>query len=209
VGHALVAVFSPKSDPVRKISIIPRGHAALGYTLQLPTDDQFLLSRTELLTRIRGMLGGRAAEEVEYGEASTGAQNDLEHATMIARQMVCLFGMSDTVGLANCAQRPPVFLAGQDFQLQRDCSEETARKIDEEVKKILDRAYAEAKEILTTHRQKHQQVMAELLKRETLDGQILYQLLGQEMPHAHDGVSEPLADASRTSISEPAITSHN
>ena len=209
VGHALVAVFSPKSDPVRKISIIPRGHAALGYTLQLPADDQFLLSRTELLTRIRGMLGGRAAEEVEYGEASTGAQNDLEHATMIARQMVCLFGMSDTVGLANCAQRPPVFLAGQDFQLQRDCSEETARKIDEEVKKILDRAYAEAKEILTTHRQKHQQVMAELLKRETLDGQILYQLLGQEMPHAPDAVSEPPAGASRTSISEPAITSHN
>ena len=202
VGHALVAVFSPKSDPVRKISIIPRGHAALGYTLQLPTDDQFLLSRTELLTRIRGMLGGRAAEEVEYGEASTGAQNDLEHATMIARQMVCLFGMSDTVGLGNCAQRPPVFLAGQDFQLQRDCSEETARKIDEEVKKILDRAYAEAKEILTTHRQKHQQVMAELLKRETLDGQTLYQLLGQEMPHADDALPQPGA-TSRTPISKP------
>jgi cell division protease FtsH len=203
VGHALVAVFSPKSDPVRKISIIPRGHAALGYTLQLPADDQFLLSRTELLTRIRGMLGGRAAEEVEYGEASTGAQNDLEHATMIARQMVCLFGMSDTVGLANCAQRPPVFLAGQDFQLQRDCSEETARKIDEEVKKILDRAYGEAKEILIAHHQKHQQLVAELLKRETLDGQALYQLLGQEMPHAHDAVPEPLAGASRTPIQNP------
>ena len=142
VGHALVAAFSPKSDPVRKITIIPHGHAALGYTLQLPIDDQFLLSRSELLTRIRGMLGGRAAEEVEYGEVTTGAQNDLEHATALARQMVCRFGMSDTVGLANCAQRPPVFLDGQDFQLQRDCSEETATEIDQEVKKILDRGVA-------------------------------------------------------------------
>ena len=98
--------------------------------------------------------------------------------------MVCLFGMSDTVGLANCAQRPPVFLDGQDFQLQRDCSEQTAREIDVEVKKILDQAYAEAKEILTTHRQNLQQVVAELLKRETIEGPALYQLLGQEMPHS-------------------------
>jgi cell division protease FtsH len=209
VGHALVAIFSPKSDPVRKITIIPHGHAALGYTLQLPIDDQFLLSRTELLARIRGMLGGRAAEEVEFGEATTGAQNDLEHATAVARQMVCLFGMSDTVGLANCAERPPVFLDGQDFQLQRDCSEQTAREIDEEVKKILDRAYAEAKEILTTHRQNLQQVVAELLKRETIDGQALYQLLGLEMPHANDAVPQPRVVASRTPISEPAITRHN
>jgi cell division protease FtsH len=209
VGHALVAAFSPKADPVRKITIIPHGHAALGFTLQLPIDDQFLVTRTELLARIRGMLGGRAAEEVEYGEVTTGAQNDLEHATALARQMVCLFGMSDTVGLANCAQRPPVFLDGQDFQLQRDCSEHTAREIDEEVKKILDRAYVEAKEILTTHRQNLQQVTAELLKRETIDGQTFYQLLGLEMPHANDAVLQPLVPASHTPISEPAITSHN
>jgi cell division protease FtsH len=142
LGHALVAVFSPKADPLRKVSIIPHGNAALGYTLQLPADDQFLLSRTELLTRIRGMLGGRAAEEVECGEVSTGAQNDLEHATALARQMVCVFGMSDKVGLANCAQRPPDLLAGLEYPLQRDCSEQTARDVDEEVKKILDQAYA-------------------------------------------------------------------
>jgi cell division protease FtsH len=209
VGHALVAVFSPQADPVRKITIIPHGHAALGYTLQLPLDDQFLLSRAELLARIRGMLGGRAAEEVDYGDVTTGAQNDLEHATALARQMVCLFGMSDTVGLANCAQRPPVFLAGQDFQLQRDCSEQTAREIDEEVKKILDQAYGEAKEILTNHRLNLRQVVAELLQRETIDGQTLYQLLGQEIPHASEAIPQSPVAASRTLISEPAITGHS
>jgi cell division protease FtsH len=204
VGHALVAAFTPTSDPVRKITIIPHGHAALGYTLQLPTDDQFLLSRTELLAHIRGMLGGRAAEEVEYGEATTGAQNDLEHATALARQMVCLFGMSDSVGLANCAQRPPVFLEGQDFQLQRDCSEQTAREIDVAVKKILDQAYAEAKEILTTHRQQLRQVVAELLKRETLDGQVFYQLVGQPLPHPPDAFPQSVAP-SRAPAPDAAI----
>jgi cell division protease FtsH len=209
LGHALVAVFSPKADPVRKVSIIPHGNAALGYTLQLPADDQFLLSRTELLTRIRGMLGGRAAEEVEYGEVSTGAQNDLEHATMLARQMVCVFGMSDKVGLANCAQRPTGFFDGLDGPLQRDCSEQTARDVDEEVKKILDQAYAEAREILTLHRQNLHQVMEELLKRETIDGQALYQLLGQPMPRSNEAVPEPLVATGQSPISETSATSYN
>ena len=99
-GHALVAAYSPGADPVHKISVIPRGRAALGYTLQLPADDQFLMTRSQLLDRIRGMLGGRAAEEVIFNEVTTGAENDLEHATALARQMVCIFGMSEAVGLA-------------------------------------------------------------------------------------------------------------
>jgi cell division protease FtsH len=182
LGHALVAAYSPDADPVRKVTIVPHGQAALGYTLQVPTEDQFLMSRAELLTRIRGMLGGRASEELEYGDLTTGAQNDLEHATAIARQMVCLYGMSDKVGMANCAQRAPAYLPGQAFQLQRDCSEQTAREIDEEVKKLLDSCYAEAKQLLTAHRTKLGQAVAELLKRETLDGETLYKLLGREMP---------------------------
>src|SRR4029077_7807742 len=105
VGHGLVAAYSEGADPVHKISIIPRGRAALGYTIQLPTDDRFLMTRSQLLDRIRGMLGGRAAEEIAFNEVTTGAENDLEHATALARQMVCLFGMSDTVGLARCAQK--------------------------------------------------------------------------------------------------------
>ena len=105
VGHALVAAYSKYADPVHKISVIPRGRAALGYTMQLPANDQFLMTRSQLLDRIRGMLGGRAAEEVAFQEVTTGAENDLEHATALARQMVCLFGMSKSVGLARCAQR--------------------------------------------------------------------------------------------------------
>ena len=180
VGHALMAAYNPDTDPVHKISIVPRGRAALGYTMQLPTEDQFLLTRTQLVHRIEGLLGGRAAEEVVFGEVSTGAQNDLERATALARQMVALYGMSERVGLANCAQRQPTFLDGQ--QLQRDCSEETARTIDEEVKNLLDLAYARAKETLTSHRDQLQSVTSELLKAESLDGPTFYRLIGKETP---------------------------
>jgi cell division protease FtsH len=180
VGHALVAAYSKSADPVHKISIIPRGRAALGYTLQVPTDDHFLMTRSQLLDRIRGMLGGRAAEEVVLEEVTTGAENDLEHATSLARQMVCLFGMSESVGLARCAQRPgAMYLPGMDGTFQRDCSEQTAQAIDEEVKKILDRAYAEAKDVLVQHRDQLELVTNELLQRETLDGQAFNRLLGR------------------------------
>jgi cell division protease FtsH len=188
VGHALVAAHNKHADPVHKISIVPRGRAALGYTMQLPNEDQFLLTRSELLDRIRGLLGGRAAEETVFGEVSTGAQNDLERATALARQMVALYGMSERVGLANCAQRQAQFLAGPEFQMQRDCSEQTAREIDEEVKKLLDRCYAEAKEILTQHRDQLEKATAELLARETLEGAEFYKLVGKEMPR----VKEPM-----------------
>jgi cell division protease FtsH len=186
-----VAAFSPDADPVRKITIIPHGHAALGYTMQVPSEDQYLLSRAELVTRLRGMLGGRASEELEYGDLTTGAQNDLEHATALARQMVCLYGMSEKVGMANCAQRAPAYLPGQPFQLQRDCSEQTAREIDEEVKSILDSAYAEAKETLSIHVTELNKVVTELLKRETLDGQTLYMLIGREMPKTKEPAPMP------------------
>jgi len=191
-GHAVVAAFSPDADPVRKITIIPHGHAALGYTMQVPSEDQYLLSRAELVTRLRGMLGGRASEELEYGDLTTGAQNDLEHATALARQMVCLYGMSEKVGMANCAQRAPAYLPGQPFQLQRDCSEQTAREIDEEVKRILDSAYAEAKEILAIHGAELNKVVTELLKRETLDGHTLYHLIGREMPKTKEPAPMPV-----------------
>ena len=192
VGHALIAAYSPEADPVRKITIIPHGHAALGYTMQVPAQDQFVLSRAELVARMRGMLGGRASEELEYGDLTTGAQNDLEHATALARQMVCLYGMSEKVGMANCAQRAPAYLPGEPFQLQRDCSEQTSRVIDEEVKRLLDTAYAEAKELLTAHRAELRRVVAELLKRESLDGETLYKLLGREMPQPNEPAPMPI-----------------
>jgi cell division protease FtsH len=188
VGHALVAAHSEHADPVHKISIVPRGRAALGYTMQLPSEDQFLLTRSDLLDRIRGLLGGRAAEEIVFGEVTTGAQNDLERATALARQMVALYGMSERIGLANCAQRQAQFLAGPDGGFQRDCSEQTAREMDEEVRAILDRAYAEAKQCLTAHRDQLERVTAELLAKETLDGAEFYQMVGRPKPCAKEPV---------------------
>jgi cell division protease FtsH len=187
VGHALVAAHSKHSDPVHKISIIPRGRAALGYTLQLPLEDQFLLSRSELLDKVRGLLGGRAAEEIIFNEITTGAENDLERATALARQMICVYGMSEKLGLARSAQRPNHYAGFPDQQLQRDCSEETAREIDQEVKKLLDRTYAEAKDILTAYRSELELVVRELLKTESLDAQTFYRLINQEVPQEkHD-----------------------
>jgi cell division protease FtsH len=181
VGHALVAAHSKHADPVHKISVIPRGRAALGYTLQLPETEQFLASKAELLDRIRGLLGGRAAEDLVYNEVTTGAENDLERATAMARQMVCIFGMSDQIGLAHVAQRQgPAFLPGMEANMQRDCSEATAQVIDTEVKRILDRAYVEAKEVLTVHRDQLELVTNELLKRETLDGTAFNELIGRK-----------------------------
>ena len=178
-GHALVAAYSKHADPVHKISIIPRGRAALGYTMQLPAEEQFLVTRSELMDRIRSALGGRAAEEVVFGEVTTGAENDLERVTALARQMICLFGMNERLGLARSAQRQgPYYL--QDGTFQRDCSEKTAEEIDAEVKKLLDRTYAEAREILTQHREQLDLVTGELLRRETMDGQTFRELIGKK-----------------------------
>jgi len=210
VGHALVAAHSAHGDPVHKISIVPRGRASLGYTMQLPNEDQFLLTRSELLDRIRGLLGGRAAEEVIFGEVTTGAQNDLERATALARQMVAVYGMSERVGLANCAQRQAQFLAGPEAPLQRDCSEQTAREIDEEVKKLLAAEYARAKEILTTHRDQLEKVTAELLARETLDGAEFYRLVGKEMPRAKEPVPPmPVSGAIAAAAGQPSQSAKN
>jgi cell division protease FtsH len=179
-GHALVAAYSRHADVVHKISIVPRGRAALGYTLQLPETDQYLMSQAELIDKIKGMLGGRAAEEVVFNETTTGAENDLEHATAVARQMVCIYGMGKSVGLLHCGQQPNPFLpmAG-DGMMQRDCSEETAHAIDEEVRKILDGAYAESRQILKEHCDQLDLVASELLKRETLDAEEFKNLINQ------------------------------
>ena len=186
-GHALVAAYCKGADPVHKISIIPRGRAALGYTMQLPSGDQFLMTRSQLVDRLRGMLGGRAAEEVVFHEVTTGAENDLEHATALARQMVCVFGMSDAIGLVRCAQRPNgLYLPGADGTLQRDCSERTAQEIDEEVKKILNQAYSDAKAILNEHRDQLETITSELLKCETLDSRAFNRLLGRSVTPAAD-----------------------
>src|SRR4030066_1450528 len=147
-GHAIVASVLPNADPVRRVSIIPRGIAALGYTIQLPTEDRYLLTKSELLDRMSVMLGGRAAEEIIFGEPSTGAKNDLEKATEMAISMVRAYGMSKTLGPLSYDRGRPVFLEVP-WSQQRDYSEETARKIDEAVKIILEEDYEKAKSVMT------------------------------------------------------------
>jgi cell division protease FtsH len=179
-GHALVAAYSKHADVLHKISVVPHGRAALGYTLQLPEQDRYLASRSELSDRIKGLLGGRAAEDVVFGEVSTGPENDLEHATALARQMVCVYGMSDLVGLAHLTQTQNTWLGdGPVGLLGRDCSEQTAREVDQEVKRILDEAYGQAKTILQDHREQLDRIANELLKRETLDASTFKQLLAE------------------------------
>jgi len=180
IGHALVAAHSKHADPVHKISIVPRGRAALGYTLQLPEDDQFLLTRSELFDRLKGLLGGRAAEELVFHEVSTGAENDLEKATALAQQMVCAFGMSESIGLAHYAQRDGLYSRGGMFpgiERKPACSERKAEEIDQEVKNILDDAHSEARTILTQHRDQLERLAEALLASETLDAAAFRKLL--------------------------------
>ncbi|MBQ3645635.1 MAG: ATP-dependent zinc metalloprotease FtsH, partial [Synergistaceae bacterium] len=148
-GHAIVAKILPGSDPVHKISIIPRGHAALGYTLQLPEEDRFLMSKSELMNRISVLLSGRVSEEIVFGDITSGAANDLERATQTARQMVTQLGMSETIGLVKLGNKREEIFLGRDISEDRNYSEEIAYVIDKEVKAIIDSCYERAKEILT------------------------------------------------------------
>jgi cell division protease FtsH len=175
-GHAIVASVLPKADPVKRVSIIPRGIAALGYTIQLPTEDRYLLTKSELLDRMSVMLGGRAAEEIIFGESSTGAKNDLEKATEMAISMVRTYGMSKTLGPLSYDRGRPVFLEAP-WSQSKDYSEETARKIDEEVKTILDEAYEKAKSVLTENYEKLKNIASILLDKEIIEGEELKKLL--------------------------------
>ena len=182
-GHAVVATHCAHSDPVHKISIIPRGRAALGYTLQFPAEEQYLKTKDELLDSLRTLLGGRAAEDVVLGEVSSGAENDLERATALARQMICFYGMGESVGLSHCGRRNvPIFLGGGDSGAnhQIDCSDETARQVDEEVKALLDQCYDNAKAILCQNRAELKRVSEALLERESLDEQAFKELLDED-----------------------------
>jgi len=177
VGHALVALSLPGTDPVRKISIIPRGVAALGYTLQVPTEDRFLMSKSELLDKIAVALGGRAAEEIRFKDISTGAHNDLARATDIARSMVKEYGMSLELGHIYFEKERQRQFPDFGIPRQNDYSEQTAQVIDTEIKAILDSQYEVAKGILTKHKKALDQGAALVLKEETINGERLKQLL--------------------------------
>jgi cell division protease FtsH len=177
-GHALVAASLPNADPVHRISIVPRGIAALGYTLQLPTEDRYLMTRSELLDKLAVLFGGRVAEELVFDEISTGAHNDLTRATDIARRMVIEYGMSAKFGpLAFETKRGPVFLDGG-YSAPKEYSEETAREIDQEVARITQETYARVRNLLTKRREDLERLARRLLEKEVVEGAELRDLLG-------------------------------
>jgi cell division protease FtsH len=177
-GHALVAMSVPNADPVNKVSIIPRGIAALGYTQQLPTEDRYLMTREELLDRLAVLLGGRVAEEVVFSDISTGAQNDLQRATDIVRSMVTEYGMSEKLGLVTYVrERAPLFLPIAAPPASSEFSEETARVIDSEISRIVTEAHDRVREILTGRRGELEALAGKLLEKETVGGEELKELL--------------------------------
>jgi cell division protease FtsH len=167
-GHAIVMRMLPNCDPVHKVSIISRG-MALGYTMHLPEDDRYLRHRTKFLDDLAGILGGRAAEEIVFGDITTGAGDDLERATDMARSMVTRFGMSELLGPRTFGNREELVFLGREIAEQRNYSEEVARQIDEEVKRIITSAYTAAKQILSDYRYKLDQIVERLIKAETID----------------------------------------
>ena len=176
MGHAIVGHLLPNTDPVHKISIISRGQA-LGYTISLPTEDKFLTTRAELTDTMAMTLGGRAAEEIVFGEITTGASNDLEKVTETAKQMVMRFGMSERLG-------PRVFghdrgqpFLGREFSSEPDYSDEIAREIDDEIRRIVESAHQTAKDLLTERRDDLDRISKILLERETIDAEQFVALL--------------------------------
>lgn len=182
-GHAIVATALPGADPVRRISIIPRGISALGYTLQLPTEDRYLMTRSELLDRLAVLLGGRVAEEIIFGEISTGAHNDLQRATDIATSMVKEFGMSETLGYVTFEkEKKPLFLPSS-LVSSKEYSEETAKKIDEEVKRIIDQTYQRTKDLLVSKKDKLEELARLLLEKEIIEEADLKRILQPPEPN--------------------------
>ena len=175
-GHALVLALTPDTEPLHKVTIIPRGRA-LGATFQLPEKDRYTEGRNRLLGMITGTMGGRVAEEICFGEITTGAASDIKQATHIARMMVTEWGMSDLLGFQHFGQREELLFLGREISKTNDISEETARKIDAEVKRILDDCYERATDILTRNRATLDLLTEMLLERETLDGRDVEDLI--------------------------------
>lgn len=178
LGHAIVALSLPGTDPVQKISIIPRGIAALGYTLQVPTEDRFLMRKTELLNKIATLLGGRAAEEIVFGDISTGAHNDLARATEIAQSMVKEYGMSSKVGQVYFAQEKKSRFLVTGLEGAVEYSEATAELIDREVKEIISEQYSRALAILQQNKDVMERAAQLLLEKEKIEGAELRSLMG-------------------------------
>ncbi|HEY66414.1 MAG TPA: ATP-dependent zinc metalloprotease FtsH [Caldilineae bacterium] len=173
MGHALLGMLLPHADPVHKVSIVPRGAAALGVTIQVPLEDRYLLTEAELRDRMTVVLGGRAAEEIVFGQVSTGPADDLQRATELARRMVTQFGMSEDLGPIALEAPPEGFLGEGDHQIPHNYSDETARRIDAAVRHIVEENYARAKTLLQRHKEALITLANELLQKEVIEGEEL------------------------------------
>ena len=182
-GHALVMKALPHADPVHKVSIISRG-MALGWTMALPEEDKYLISKDELMDQIAGIMGGRVAEEIVFGDVTSGAENDIQRATQMARRMVTQWGMSEKLGTVAMGHREELVFLGRDLGEQRNYSEEVAAIIDEEIRNIVDHGYQTAKGILTKQRGKMDLVVERLKVVETIDAKELDAILAQDEPGA-------------------------
>jgi cell division protease FtsH len=204
-GHALVALMVPHADPLHKVTIIPRG-MALGVTMQLPVDDRHTYTRDQLESQLAIMMGGRVAEETFLDHITTGAGNDIEQATELARRMVCEWGMSDLGPLAFGKNQGEIFL-GRDLATSRDFSEDTAIKIDQEVKRLIMTGYQRAKDILSSHREALTRIAESLLEREVLDANEVKQLVeGNPLPALVRPVPPKPPEAETTQVLKPQAT---
>ncbi len=203
-GHAVVQRILPKCDPVAKVTIISRG-MALGYTMALPQEDRYLQSKSEFEDKIAGMLGGNASERLVFGDTTTGASNDIEKATDLARRMVTEFGMSDSLGPLAFGKRDELVFLGREIGEQRNYSDDVARQIDEEVRSIMESAYARATEVLSAHRAKLDTLAEALVEKETLDADE-FEALFSDLPPKEPlhGVVPKLADAAPEPTAQPA-----
>ncbi|MEO0855099.1 MAG: cell division protein FtsH, partial [Cyanobacteria bacterium J06648_11] len=194
VGHALVGTLMPGGSKVSKISIVPRGMAALGYTLQLPTEDRFLLNEDELRGQIATLLGGRSAEEIVFGNVTTGAANDLQRATDLAEQMVTSYGMSEVLGPLAYKQSQQNTFLGEGNNPRRMVSDQTAQSIDREVKDIVEQAHQKALTLLQNNRELLEAIAQKILETEVIEGDLLQELLSQaDFPQDHPIHTEPVA----------------
>ena len=178
-GHAILAHFLPFADPVHKISIIPRGISALGYTLQLPIEDRFIMTREEILERITVLLGGRISENIFFKEMTTGSRNDLKIATETVQKMITEYGMSDRLGPMTLGKKDEQVFLGRDLIKERDFSEAVASEIDEELRRIINECYKKGEEIIKRNKAKVKKLADLLLKKEILDAKEVEKVLGK------------------------------
>ncbi|MDQ6681875.1 MAG: ATP-dependent zinc metalloprotease FtsH [Chloroflexota bacterium] len=204
-GHAVVQRVLPKCDPVSKVTIVSRG-MALGYTMSLPSEDRYLHSKSEFADKIAGMLGGHVSEEIVFGDTTTGASNDIEKATSLARAMVTQYGMSDKLGPLAFGKKEEMVFLGREISEQRNYSDEVAAKIDAEVREIIDAAYERAREALTTHRDVLDRLAALLIEKETIESEEFESLFAGVVPPISNSPTPRRLTQAPIPPEEPAAT---